>query len=43
MASQMGLPVEVWQTAIKETVPPKFLEMNLKAFDSGFHNKNKNS
>jgi indolepyruvate ferredoxin oxidoreductase, beta subunit len=38
MASQMDLPVEVWQTAIKETVPPKFLEMNLKAFDAGFGN-----
>jgi len=43
MASQTGLPVEVWQTAIKETVPPKFLEMNLKAFESGYNNVIKNS
>ena len=37
MASHMDIPVEVWQTAIKETVPQKFLEMNLKAFVSGYN------
>ena len=41
MASRMDLPAEVWQTAIKETVPPKFLEMNLKAFELGYKNENK--
>ncbi|NLX92558.1 MAG: indolepyruvate oxidoreductase subunit beta [Clostridiales bacterium] len=39
MASQTDLPVEVWQAAIKATVPPKFLEMNLKAFELGFNYK----
>jgi len=38
MASHMDIPVEIWQSAIKETVPPKFLEMNLKAFELGFNN-----
>ena len=36
MAARMDLPKEVWQAAIKETVPPKFLEMNLKAFEAGY-------
>jgi len=36
MAARMDLPKEVWQAAIQETVPPKFLEMNLKAFDAGY-------
>ena len=26
---------ELWKEAIRETVPPKFVEMNLKAFDLG--------
>jgi indolepyruvate ferredoxin oxidoreductase beta subunit len=36
MAKSMDLPKETWEQAIKETVPPKFLEMNLKAFDLGY-------
>jgi len=36
MAASMDLPKEVWQAAIKETVPPKFLDMNLAAFETGF-------
>lgn len=36
MAARMDLPKEVWQAAIEETVPPKFLEMNLKAFEAGY-------
>lgn len=36
MAARMDLPYEVWEKAILETVPEKFLEMNLKAFKLGF-------
>lgn len=36
MAGQMNLPVEVWQKAIEETVPAKFLDLNLKAFELGY-------
>lgn len=36
MAARMDLPYEVWERAIRETVPEKFLEMNLKAFKLGF-------
>ncbi|HZK38599.1 MAG TPA: indolepyruvate oxidoreductase subunit beta [Clostridia bacterium] len=39
MASRMDFPIEVWHTAIKETVPPKFVEMNLKAFALGYNFK----
>lgn len=37
MAGHMSFPVETWQTAIRETVPVKFLEMNLKAFELGYN------
>ena len=36
MARQMDFAKEVWLDAIRETVPPKFLEMNLKAFALGY-------
>ncbi len=36
MASKMDLPKETWIEAIKQTVPEKFLEMNLKAFELGY-------
>lgn len=36
MAARMDLPYEVWEKAIRKTVPEKFLEMNLKAFKLGF-------
>lgn len=36
MASRMELPYTVWEKAIRDTVPEKFLEMNLKAFKLGF-------
>ena len=39
MARHMDIPVELWKKAIENTVPPKFLEMNLKAFDSGYNFK----
>ena len=28
---------EKWMKALEETVPPKFLEVNRKAFDLGYH------
>ena len=40
MAAHMDLSPEVWKQAIRETVPPKFVEMNLKAFDLGYQSGN---
>lgn len=37
MASLMEIDYETWINAIKDTVPEKFLEMNLKAFDYGYN------
>jgi indolepyruvate ferredoxin oxidoreductase beta subunit len=34
LARQMDLPLEVWQEAIRNTVKPQFVELNLKAFCS---------
>lgn len=39
MASHMDLSYDEWVDAIRETVPEKFLEMNLKAFDYGYNYK----
>lgn len=36
MASATEIPVETWKKVIEETVPPKFKELNLKAFDLGY-------
>lgn len=36
LAKTSGIKKETWIDAIKETVPPKFLEINLKAFESGY-------
>lgn len=36
MAKNMPLDKEVWIKALKESVPPKFLELNLKAFEMGY-------
>ena len=36
LAKRMHLPYEAWVKTIRETVPPKFVEMNLKAFDLGY-------
>ena len=33
----MDLDREVWIDALKSTVPEKFLEMNLKAFELGYN------
>ena len=38
MAAHMDIDRAVWEQAIRETVPDKFLEMNLKAFDLGYQN-----
>ena len=37
MAKNTEIPYEEWIETIKATVPPKFLDANLKAFDLGYH------
>lgn len=37
MAANMDVDYAVWKKAIQETVPERFLEMNLKAFDYGYN------
>lgn len=37
MAKNTTIPYEEWVETVKATVPPKFLEVNLKAFDLGYH------
>ena len=37
MAKNTEIPYEEWVETIKATVPPKFLEANLKAFDLGYN------
>ena len=37
LASKTDIAKEVWIDALHETVPPKFLEMNLKAFELGWN------
>lgn len=37
MAKNMPLDKEVWIKALKESVPAKFLELNLKAFEMGYN------
>ena len=37
MAKNTTIPYAEWIETIKETVPPKFLEVNLKAFDLGYN------
>lgn len=39
MAKVMEFDKSVWEDAIRSTVPEKFLEMNLKAFDLGYNFK----
>ncbi len=36
LARDLGLPREDWEKAISETVPERFLEVNLKAFAMGY-------
>ncbi len=37
MAKSMPLDKEIWIKALTESVPPKFLELNLKAFEMGYN------
>lgn len=37
MATSTDIPYEEWVETIKTTVPPKFVELNLKAFDLGYN------
>lgn len=37
MAKHLELDKEIWLKAIEETVPPKFLELNKKAFELGYN------
>ncbi len=37
MAKNWDIPYEVWTDTIKKTVPEKFLEVNLKAFELGYN------
>ena len=37
MARSTDIPYDVWVETIRETVPPKFLEINLKAFELGYN------
>ena len=37
MAKNTDIPYEVWVNAVRECVPAKFLEVNLRAFDAGYH------
>ncbi len=37
LAKQMAIPIAFWKEAIEENVPPKSIEMNLKAFEIGYN------
>ena len=37
LAKSTDIDKETWYKIIKETVPPKFLDLNLKAFDLGYN------
>lgn len=37
MAKNTDIPYETWIETVKSTVPPKFLDVNLKAFDLGYN------
>ena len=37
LAKTMDIPYEKWIETIKTTVPPKFLDINLKAFEMGYN------
>ena len=37
MAKNTNIPYENWINAVRECVPAKFLEANLRAFDAGYH------
>ncbi len=37
MAKNTDIPYEIWKKSVTDTVPPKFLDINLKAFDLGYN------
>ncbi|MBQ4258465.1 MAG: 2-oxoacid:acceptor oxidoreductase family protein, partial [Clostridia bacterium] len=37
MAKNTSIPYEEWVETVRETVPKNYLEMNLRAFDLGYH------
>ncbi|MCR4594805.1 MAG: 2-oxoacid:acceptor oxidoreductase family protein, partial [Clostridiales bacterium] len=37
MAKSTDIPYETWIESLKECVPPKFLDINLKAFELGYN------
>lgn len=37
MASNTDIPYETWVESVRACVPAKFLEINLRAFDAGYH------
>ena len=37
MAKSTDIPYEKWVETVKATVPPKFLDVNLRAFDAGYN------
>ena len=37
LAKTMSIDKNVWVDVLKETVPPKFLDVNIKAFDLGYN------
>lgn len=41
LAQSLGIPIETWQKVLMESVPPKFLEVNQKAFQLGLEFKSK--
>ena len=40
MARSTDIAYETWIETVKATVPPKFLDVNLRAFDAGYHYMN---
>ena len=36
MARRLQLPREVWEETVRKTVPPKFIDLNLRAFALGY-------
>ena len=39
MAKMTDIPYETWVETVRETVPPRFLDFNLRAFDLGYDAK----
>ena len=37
MAKYLELEKDIWLDSVKATVPPKFVELNVKAFELGYH------